>query len=312
MLKNNPGKIKNIITAMLICFLAIMLKPALVLANAGLSSSWGEVIFRDLSIGQTYSTRQLLNLPLTLTNTGGLEMDIQVEIIAPTQGSLKEGYEVIPSTSWIHLAQDYFTIAPNEKAVTDVVISIPDDPKYLGKKYQFQFYSHNATSIGFLGIGVSSRVLLEISAIKPDLSQEQISALRANLNFSINPPNLGTPVIKLGQNYNLEKLTGKTFKIVNPNDEAYAYKVTSVDPKQLGITPAIKDYEVCPDASFVKIGNPNIKVSGNSIEKIKISINIPNKEEYKNKKYMFVIYTDVLNQDIPVGKYNLLYVNTGE
>ena len=311
MLKNNLKGIKNIITVMLICFLMIALKPHSALAEAGLSTNWGEVFLRNVSIGQTYSTRQLLNFPYKLTNTGGMELDIQVDIEQSIEGGLKDGYEVLPSTSWIHLAQDYFTIAPKEDALTDVVISVPDDPKYLGKKYQFEIYAHNATSIGLVGLGLSSRILLEIAPVRQGVSLEEMSQIRANLNFSIIPAGIDASAIKLGQNYNLEKLTGKTFKIINPNDESYSYRITSISPKQLGTTPP-KDYEVCPDASFLRIDKPEMKIQGNGIEKIKIFLKIPDKEEYKNKKYVFVVYTEVLNQDIPVGKYSFLYVTTEE
>lgn len=311
LLKNKFHEKEKLVSRLALILLILVFIPKIAFAEAGLSTSWGEVILRNVSIGQTYKTTQLLNLPLRVTNTGDMEIEVQVEIIAPTEGNLKEGYEVIPSTSWIQLGQDYFTIGPKESAVTDVVISIPDEVKYLGKKYQFHIYSHSVSGTGFMGLGLMSRVLLEVAPIRSDISAEEIRELKANLNFSVNPATIYADSVKLGRNYNLEKLTGKAFKLINPNDELYSYKVTSISPKQLVISPP-KDYEVCPDASFLKIDKPEIKVSANGIEKIKMYLNIPYKEEYKHKKYMFVVYTDVLNQNIPVGKYNLLYVSTEE
>ena len=307
---NNKYKGHNFILKIILVILIVIFIPQIAHARAGLSTSWGEVILRNVAIGLSYNTRELLNLPLRVTNTGDMSIDIQVEIIAPGAGSLKDDYEVIPSTGWIKLGQEYFTIAPKENAVTDVIISIPDDEKYLGKKYQFHIYSHSTGSVGFMGLGLMSRVLLNIAPVRADVTPEEISQLKANLNFSVTPQTIYATV-ELDRNYNLEKLTGKAFKLVNPNDETYSYKITSMDPKKTIIIPS-KGYEICPDPSFLRIIKPKLKVSANGIKKIKMHLKIPYKEEHIGKKYMFVVYIEVLKQDIPVGKYSMVYVTVEE
>ncbi|MFH1784293.1 MAG: hypothetical protein ABH868_05305 [bacterium] len=302
---------ERILWAIILLVLSIMLGVQDATAKAGLSTSWGEVILRNVAIGQSYNTRELLNLPLRVTNNGDIDLEIQAEILAPSEVSLKDDYEVIPSTSWIKLGQEYFNIGPQESAVTDVIITIPDDEKYLGKKYQFHIYTHSVGSIGFMGLGLMSRVLLNIAPVRADVTPEEISKLKANLNFSVNPPALRIHDVEIGKKYDIKKLAGKEFKIINPNEEKFTYKITSIDPKKTVIKPP-EDFEICPDPSFLKISKETVQVASDEIKKIKMSLEIPDKEEYKNKKYMFVIYTEVMEQDIPVGKYNMVYITTKE
>lgn len=145
------------------------------LEAAGLTTGFGEVTLENLEIGKTYTTKKALNLPLAVVNTGKTALDLKVEPVlpatpasaggAPSEGGkdseLKEGYEPIPSLSWIKLEKAEFReIKPNDSAVTDVIISIPNDKKYLGKKYQVFIWSH--TVGGSIGIGLKSKLLLTI------------------------------------------------------------------------------------------------------------------------------------------------------
>ena len=135
------------------------------LEAAGLSTGFSEVKIENLEIGRSYSTKETAGLPLVVVNTGDEPVDLKVELLSPQESELREGFEPIPDLSWISLEkEDFNNIKPNEAATSDVVISIPDDEQYIGKKYQVFIWSH--TTGRKIGVGLKSKLLLSIKDAK--------------------------------------------------------------------------------------------------------------------------------------------------
>lgn len=138
-----------------------MLLASFTVFAAGLSTGFSEVTLENLEIGKSYSTNEVAGLPLAVVNTGDRSIDLRAELLLPEKSELKEGYEAIPDLNWIELKQkEFFKIEPKQTATTDVVIHIPNDKQYKGKKYQVYIWSH---TIGMqIGVGLKSRLLLSI------------------------------------------------------------------------------------------------------------------------------------------------------
>ena len=131
------------------------------LEAGGLSTDLGEVILEDLHIGESYSICEVLHSPLEVVNESDWAVELKVDILVPQEGELKDGYEPIPNTSWIRLEKGTFLIGPKDRGVTDIIISVPDDEQYLGKRYQVYIWSH---TIGErLCVGLRSRILFSIT-----------------------------------------------------------------------------------------------------------------------------------------------------
>src|SRR5689334_20051382 len=103
-------------------------------ASRGLRTKFAEVSVENLKIGQTVSMAEVVNLPLRVMNTGKDPVDLVVDVIPGNDGEVKKGFERIPDTSWIKLQQSTFTVPPGLEAVTDVIISIPNDKSLLGRR----------------------------------------------------------------------------------------------------------------------------------------------------------------------------------
>jgi hypothetical protein len=62
---------------------------------------------------------------------------------------------------WVSLAQlNFSNIQPRASAETDVVITIPADAQYKGKKYQVFIWSHTVGRK--IGVGLKSKLLITI------------------------------------------------------------------------------------------------------------------------------------------------------
>jgi len=282
------------------------------LANAGgLSTPFGVVVMENLRIGESYNTRELVNLPLKVTNTSDYKVELKIEVIKPKEDELREGYEVIPDTSWIKLGQDYFTVSPGGSAVTDVIITIPDDERYLGKRYQVFIWSRTlGEGRKWLAVGLLSRLLFTIAPTKEKakvIPEGKKKKLLANLDFELLPYNIIVENVKLGKKIDLKKTHGQSLKLVNPNDKEFKYRIKSMKVKD-SLASILKGYEDTPDASFLSFDETEVTLSPISIKEIKMYLNFPKKDEYKGGRYMFIIQVEVLGQEIPVSKYAKVFV----
>lgn len=154
--------ISLIISSFLLCFVSCVHLEA-----AGLSTGFSEVTLENLEIGKSYSTKEVAGLPLVVVNTSKESVDLKIELLIPQTSELNEGFEPIPDLSWIKLEEtDFKGIKPNDSATTDVVISIPDELQYQGKKYQVFIWSHTVGRR--VGVGLKSKLLFSIARTKEE------------------------------------------------------------------------------------------------------------------------------------------------
>ena len=128
----------------------------------GLRTQLGEVVVENLQIGQTYNLADLANLSLRVTNTSDYRVKLRMDVLAPDEVELRHQAQPIPDLSWIALSCDTFYLEAGEEAVSDIMISIPDEEQYLGKRYQFMIWSHTVPSTEggmFLATGLKSRII---------------------------------------------------------------------------------------------------------------------------------------------------------
>ena len=144
------------------CFISYVTVEA-----AGLTTTFSEVKLENLQAGKTYSAKESAGLALVVVNTGEEAVDLKMELLLPQPSELKEGFAPIPDLSWIKLEKTEFKgIPPNKSAVSDVIISIPDDKQHQGKKYQVFIWSH--TLGRRVGVGLKSKLLFTIITPEED------------------------------------------------------------------------------------------------------------------------------------------------
>ncbi|MCM8781753.1 MAG: hypothetical protein NC828_01700 [Candidatus Omnitrophica bacterium] len=131
------------------------------LEAAGLSTDFSEVSLENLEPGKTYSTKEVAALPLTVVNRGEEPIDLKIELLLPDASELKEGFEPIPDLGWVELKETEFKdIGPKKSVTTDVLINIPDNNIYRGKRFQVFIWSHTVGRQ--IGVGLKSKLLLSI------------------------------------------------------------------------------------------------------------------------------------------------------
>jgi hypothetical protein len=296
-----------------VCLIAAALLAPFSAARAGgLRTTFGEVVVRKLKIGQTYSLYKLVNLPLRVVNTDSESADLQIEEVPVTAKELVQGYAPLPSLDWLRVENSTFTVAPNHEAVTDLIVSIPNDTSLLGRRFQADIWSHTVGARAML-VGLKSRLLIQIDSTPPtdeELKKKYVIANLANLDFTVLPVNGSVSDAPLGRDMDLRKEKKISIKLINPNDPPLNFRVRSIP---------VWESVIQPPPGYVQADNPNwlkpdldvVKVEGNSIAETSLTLNIPDVDGTRNMHFFFIVSFELLEQQIPARVYYRLMVDTG-
>lgn len=301
------------------CGLIIVLLMSINLpwANAlGIRTKFGLVVVENLQPGRTYNLKELVGLPLRVVNASDKQLTIEMDLKKPDpekeKGMVAKKFEPIPDLSWIKLSRDFFVTDPGHAAVAEVLITIPDDDKYLGKRYQVNIWSRT-TGKRFLNVGLMSR--LRITIAKRRMTKEEMRAeanreeIIKNIDFQLLPHTIFIDGVDLGKKIDIEKKYKQSLKIVNPNSKEFSYKLRIVTAWEASIG-VISGYKETPDRNFLSFSEKEFSVPAISIKEIKMFLQIPDEEKHKGKRYQFVICVEVLNQPIIYEIYSRLFIST--
>ena len=284
---------------------------------SGIRTDFGDVLIENLGIGQTYNLRDIAGIPMKVTNTGVATVNLQMDVMIPTQSFIttqrKElGYEPIPSISWVTLSPIAIHMVPSgESALTDMVITIPNDPKYYGKKYQADIYSRTVGT-NMLQIGVWSHLQLTIVNSPEEQAQMEKNhkdGVVANMDYTLLPDKLVIENCPLGRVFDVKKELKKTMMIANSGENPIKLRVREV---AIGDTPLSLQtgYEI-PKSEWLHLKSDVIDADPSSFVDPGLSIEIPNDAAFRDKKYMFVIKVEPADPKlIGVTYYGKIYVQT--
>ncbi|MDD5174142.1 MAG: hypothetical protein PHV48_04885 [Candidatus Omnitrophica bacterium] len=155
---------KFVLRRVIIILLIITVTCPGVCYAGGLRTGFGKVILENVPIGKAYSMRRDSKFPLVIKNESDERVNLKLEVLIPKEGEVQQGYEPLPDIKWIMLENNSFTVDPNGEAETDVIIDIPDDNQYLGRK--FHVFILSCTTGESLGIGLKSKLLFSVGEAK--------------------------------------------------------------------------------------------------------------------------------------------------
>jgi len=277
-----------------------------------LSSVFSMIRLENLVPGESYNTRELVNMPYVLTNKGAFPVVGSLTVIVPVKGMLIKGYENIPDASWIELGENRISLNPGEAISVDIIITVPDEEQYYNKRYQAGIEATARDVGGNIAAGLVSKVCITTVMSKEQAAKvERKKAILANLNYQTLPSKFVLRGVKPGKEYEIGETFGKSFKIVNMNDATYTFRMESMNSETSGL-PLERGCENTPDVGWLWFEKSEIKISDNTIRKAKIFLKIPKRKEYYGKKYQLFIKTSLLGQEIPISVYTFVYVFTAE
>jgi hypothetical protein len=283
----------------------ILLFKSLLYAPIGIGMKFATVILERVTPGRVYNINKLKNVPLILINTGTGEVEVGLYVEPPPPNAVKEGYEPIPDPTWIQFIPDKVTLKQNEKYYVDVVVSLPDDQSLIGKHYE-AIISAQTGSYGMFSTGVAQKFYFSIGVEGPEAVRlARQKNLLTQLNFEVDPDRMFFE-IPAGKKVNVLKALKKSIKMVNKGDTKMKLKLVSV-PNERGY-PIASGYELTPSTGAIWFAPAEYKVKSKRIKDTKMFIEVPDTEEWRGKKYMFLVKTIPIEPELPIELYTMVYV----
>ncbi|UCG61615.1 MAG: hypothetical protein JSV52_15105 [Candidatus Zixiibacteriota bacterium] len=273
-------------------------------STGGLRTQLGEVVVENLQIGQSYSLRDLANLSLRVINTSDYSVELRMDLLAPGEAELKHEAEPIPDLSWISLSCDSFYLESGKEAVSEIVMAIPDEERYLGKRYQFMIWSHTVPgSEGgmFLATGLKSRIIFTTDSVSSDRSAG-LEVPSGSAAFAVLPTELHLDQVPGGTSYDIHMNTGTALLIKNPTDDELTLKLYSrtVGGSLASLEPGWED---TPDAGYLTFDANEVRIPPRAVRAVNPYLRVPEEAGLQGKKLMFVIHVCDETRQVITGVY---------
>lgn len=256
-------------------------KPSL-----GLSVQPGGLLIQYVKLGQTYDLHQKSGIALIIENKDTKPHTYNLTTSKPSQvGSKKwlKGYLELPDPSWFWFEENEVTVEPQSKKEVKMFLKIPEEERY--------YNQHWAVSLGISGRPEKGQMLTLAVYPRYQIETESKIGLKekpAGL-IGFEPSTILFKDLALG-----EKAKAKII-IYNNAKKIHNYriipKVIEVDPtrEQIVATPG---YSWIPDIRWVRPNKRKLKIKTNESEELTVTVNIPKKKEYHQKKWEALIFVE--------------------
>lgn len=299
-----PEFFRVIILSSIVCWMF----QSSVSAIVGISTRFVDVTIERLEIGKSYNIRKLRNVPYAVKNRGNTDMEIKVEVTVPKSNELVKGYEAIPDPTWIQIMPNKFNVPADQMGYAEMIIQIPNDPKYAGKHYQAKIIA-KTVNVGLFAAGTESRLRFSVGPGPETLEKEEKEKTMMTLDFDITPSEMYVSDLEPGKTYNINKLAQKKLKITNRAETPIKMRFNSI--KWLSSLDISGDYVPAPDPLWLTFSPSEKTMKGERIETIDPMIKIPASDEYRGKKYAFLLKVDLI-MGVELEVYSKIYVTIKE
>jgi len=189
---------------------ALCLPPA-AHARVGLSSRFVNVSVDGLEPGRSYDVGKLRGSPYSVKNRGDTPVTVLIEAAVPEKSSGAGAPEPIPDPRWIQVIPDHHRLEPGETGVSDIIVSLPEDPGLAGRRFHAQVWART-TGADTLAAGVAGNLRFSVVPAKAPAGGKAGTVCRvqpASLYVErADPGPLDTHSLALG-----------TFRISNPSPD---------------------------------------------------------------------------------------------
>lgn len=291
------------LTALLTLSTGVAPQPA---HAAGLTSAFAKVSVDHLQPGRTYKASKFFQA-IVVVNVSDDPRTLTMELLRPKPGDLDPGYEPIPDVTWAALEKDRFNVEAWGEAVSDLYLTIPNDKKYLGKKYQLEVWT-KAHGGGNIAVGLIHKLLFTVAAeVDPAAGKEPEKALP----FKLEPFEYFAKNVKFNRPIDLYEQSGTALVLKNPNSVDCKYRIEEL-PYDRAPVQRTNDYEPVPEMGWLNLGDREFTVKAKSELRIPLKITLPRNPKYRNKNYLLLIRATALSSTAPFSVISRLYITTSE
>jgi hypothetical protein len=276
---------------MICLFVGLLLLPltshAAQPGRSALVMNYTEVLVENFQPGVPYNMTQAVNLPLEITNEFDTKITVRIDRMIPPKDYVKKGFEPIPDIKWLELGQDKVDLEPMQTHKTDVRVTIPDNDKYLGKKYQVEIISTIIASNGkatMSSFSIEGRLLFTVAPVRQKFDMTKTDV---NLNFNFIPAaRIELKNFPLGYKVEITR-DRKSVQLENLDGKVKLIGLQSIDPKtSVAVEP---DCQPTDHPEWITFDTAEVSVDGNAKKPARIFLEIPDEPQYRNKRIYFIV-----------------------
>jgi len=152
--------------ALMVCGIAagVLLAPVAVLANFGIDP--GKVFVDNLFPGAEADYK------ITIYNQNDYETTFALKVREPDY--TETGYEPLPYLDWVTVTPDWVTIGAMKQSEVLVVVNMPEDAVYSGKKAETWISFMEQGTEGMIKIEIASRLLISTRVEVPEEAPAEV------------------------------------------------------------------------------------------------------------------------------------------
>lgn len=295
--------------------LASLISPGA--AQNRIGTKFADVIMEQVIPGKLYNLRTMRNLPYRVNNESAGPVDLKISVEIPQKDTLKPGYEAIPDPAWIQIVPSSMKLKEGEQGLADIILQVPDEPVYRHRHFQAHIVCTTAdpppgqtTGLAFV-MAIASRLRFSVDSPGPeDIRRMQKAGVYQQLNFTLEPDVLNVSgFIAPGKRQELSERGGR-LSLVNRGAQKLEFSLKVVPPPE-GLVIA-SGYELAPELSWLTLKPAVLKVPSDSIKSAQLRLQVPDKPEYRGKRFAFVVQATLKGREIPVEVYSRVYVNIAQ
>lgn len=296
-------RIRKLLCLMVALTLPLMRTP---LEAGGLTSGFAKVVVENLQPGRTYRASKFFQRIIVI-NTTDNPAQMTMQLVRPSPSDVDPGYEPVPDVTWGVLEKDRFDVGPWGEAHSDLLITVPYDKKYLGKKYQIHVWTR-AEGLTNVAVGLMHKLLFTVaSEFNTEAGKEPAEVLR----FKLDPFEYMAKNVKFNRPIDLYEQSGTAMTLQNPNNRECRYRV-EVIPFDSAPILNLKGYEPSTTLHWLDVGEREFEVGAKSERRIPLKINVPRNPNFRNKNYLFLVRATALDGEIPFSVISRVYITTSE
>ncbi|MBI4668303.1 MAG: hypothetical protein HY747_03815 [Elusimicrobia bacterium] len=275
--------------------------------GAGLASRFSVVTIDNLQPGVTYNVQEAVGMPLAVINKSGEKVTVRIDAQKPQFQSRPE-FEPIPDISWVRLEKNEFEIKAGEEKGTNVFLTIPDDERLLGKKFQVNFWSRTIGAGIQLGLMGSLRFEIAKSRLSPEDLNRHVNGIKNRTAWAMKLTPLKAVLSNVvpGRLYDAEHDGGAVFAIANLSEKKLVFNLSVKPFAETEIEPA-PDYADCPHPSWLKVP-AKIKVRRGRSAKVPLKIQLPDDKNLSGYRFSCAIEATVEGAPVDYRRFSQVFV----
>jgi hypothetical protein len=276
-----------LLTTLRVCLASLLTTlPAMA---GGLSCSLGEVVVEHLQIGNSYDLTQLANTRLIVTNTDDHTVQLRIDILVPDTAELKLNAEAIPDPSWVKLSESDFSMPAAQWVESHIQISIPNDDRFLNRRYQVMIWSHTVPTAEtgmFLACGLKTRIIFTTDSVRQPLPADLGTSSASSLQ--LDPAEIHWTSAKANPVGHDAAVEHRTITVTNTGERAQTVQLEcrAVHESFSSLTLGFED---CPDPSIVSFSEKELELPAHGTKDVDLRLALPAAGLERGKSYMMII-----------------------